>query len=103
MKYIESVLWRVAKRLSYIEDARCLKVNVLVQAVVNDSKLGFLLVLNKNLHLVFQTSQKTPLIYGLPNSLPLDTRRFCTGKHPLSLSTVRFFISPLSLFRSLIG
>jgi len=26
MKYIKSVLWRVAKRLSYIEDARCLKV-----------------------------------------------------------------------------
>ena len=26
-KYIKSVPWRVAKRLSYIEDARCLKVN----------------------------------------------------------------------------
>ena len=26
IKYIESVLWRVAKRLSYIEDARCIKV-----------------------------------------------------------------------------
>ena len=26
MKYIKSVLWRVAKRLSYIEDARCLRV-----------------------------------------------------------------------------
>ena len=26
IKYIKSVLWRVAKRLSYIEDARCLKV-----------------------------------------------------------------------------
>jgi hypothetical protein len=26
-KYIKSVLWRVGKRLSYIEDARCLKVN----------------------------------------------------------------------------
>ena len=25
-KYIKNVLWRVAKRLSYIEDARCLKV-----------------------------------------------------------------------------
>jgi len=24
-KYTKSVLWRVAKRLSYIEDARCLK------------------------------------------------------------------------------
>ena len=28
IKYIKSVLWRAAKRLSYIEDARCLKVNV---------------------------------------------------------------------------
>jgi len=27
IKYIKSLLWRVAKRLSYIEDARCLKVN----------------------------------------------------------------------------
>jgi len=26
IKYIKSVLWRVAKRLSYIEEARCLKV-----------------------------------------------------------------------------
>jgi hypothetical protein len=26
IKYIKSVLWRVAKRLSCIEDARCLKV-----------------------------------------------------------------------------
>jgi len=28
IKYIKSVLWRVAKCLSYIQDARCLKVNV---------------------------------------------------------------------------
>ena len=27
IKYIKSVLWRVAKHLSYVEDARCLKVN----------------------------------------------------------------------------
>jgi len=29
VKYIKSVLWRVAKRLSYIEEARCLKVKAL--------------------------------------------------------------------------
>ena len=29
IKYIKSVLWRVAKRLSYIQDARCLKVKAL--------------------------------------------------------------------------
>ena len=28
IKYIKSVLWRAAKRLSYIEDARCLKVKI---------------------------------------------------------------------------
>ena len=28
IKYIKSVLWRVAKCLSYIEEARCLKVNL---------------------------------------------------------------------------
>ena len=27
IKYIKSILWRAAKHLSYIEDARCLKVN----------------------------------------------------------------------------
>jgi len=29
IKYIKSVLWRVAKRLSYLEDAQCLKVKPL--------------------------------------------------------------------------
>jgi len=28
IKYIKSVLWRVAKCLSYIEEARCLKVKL---------------------------------------------------------------------------
>ena len=28
IKYIKIVLWRVAKRLSYIEDARCLNINI---------------------------------------------------------------------------
>ena len=35
IKYIKSVLWRVAKRQSYIEDARCLKVNF-VLGVLNE-------------------------------------------------------------------
>ena len=42
IKYIKSVLWRVAKCLSYIEEARCLKVNSMYSAVricmVCDSK-----------------------------------------------------------------
>jgi len=31
IKYTKSILWTVAKRLSYKEDARCLKVNVQVE------------------------------------------------------------------------
>jgi len=31
IKYIKSFLWRVAKRLSYTEDARCLKVKQFYQ------------------------------------------------------------------------
>ena len=31
IKYIKSVHWRVAKRLSYIEEARCLKVKPLMK------------------------------------------------------------------------
>jgi len=30
IKYIKSVLWRVVKRLSYIQDAWCLKVKLLL-------------------------------------------------------------------------
>ena len=37
IKYIKSVLWRVAKRLSYIEDARCLKVNSHTSCTCNSS------------------------------------------------------------------
>jgi len=33
IKYIKSVLCRVAKRLSYIEDARCLKVKSLSDTI----------------------------------------------------------------------
>ena len=34
IKYIKSLLWRAEKRLSYIEDARCLKVNKCVKLVL---------------------------------------------------------------------
>jgi len=34
IKYIKSVLWRVVKRLSYIEDARRLKVNVHIKGIL---------------------------------------------------------------------
>jgi len=51
IKYIKSVLWRVAKRLSYIEEARCLKVNYQVMhahgcLTPNDSDLRSLYALH---------------------------------------------------------
>ena len=46
IKYIKSVLWRVAKRLSYIEDARCLKFKPRERAF-KQFKTPFLNVLNR--------------------------------------------------------
>ena len=47
IKYIKSVLWRVAKRLSYIEDARYLKVKIHVIQIMEffyASKCGMVFV-----------------------------------------------------------
>ena len=49
IKYIKSFLWRVAKRLSYIEDARCLK--------VKDRQ--YIHGKNKTVHAVFTPTQIT--------------------------------------------
>ena len=40
IKYTKSVLWRVAERLSYIEDAWCLKVNVRNREKFNNGVSG---------------------------------------------------------------
>ena len=40
LMYIKSVLWRVAKRLFYIEDARCLKVKQCYDVVVTSTTHG---------------------------------------------------------------
>ena len=40
IKYIKSVLWRAVKRLSYKQDARCLKVKTLFWIVKMYSLLG---------------------------------------------------------------
>ena len=45
IKYIKSVLWRVAKCLSYIEEARCLKVNIML--VGRQSRCGRFIEQNK--------------------------------------------------------
>ena len=54
IKFIKSVLWRVAKRLSYIQDVRCLKVecarnlrNDLVSQLNADSKNHHISILNQ--------------------------------------------------------
>ena len=39
IKYIKSVLWRVAKRLSYIDEARCLKVKATKLRLLVPTKL----------------------------------------------------------------
>ena len=40
IKYIKSVLWRVAKRLSYIEDATCPKVKTILVSNTGFSLVG---------------------------------------------------------------
>ena len=42
LKYIKSVLWRVAKRLSYIEDARCLKVKEILKKYSGRAWIGLI-------------------------------------------------------------
>ena len=44
IKYIKNVLWRAAKPLSYIEDARCLKVKENLLGTRCDDVLGILSV-----------------------------------------------------------
>jgi len=41
IKYIKSVLWRVAKCLSYIEEARCLKVNSNLEEILKQIQATF--------------------------------------------------------------
>jgi len=70
IKYIKSVLWRVAKCLSYIEEARCLKVN----SVHCHQNLIFFPTQNQNYFLtpfLFKAFFKLsyPLRLNLPNYL----------------------------------
>ena len=54
IKYIKSVLWRVAKCLSYIEEAQCLKVNVgLRNNTVEDCARGQCLVFSDSIAVFF--------------------------------------------------
>jgi len=58
IKYIKSILWIVAKRLSYIEDARCLKINILLcfMAALPSRTLSFI-------HLVDNVINSTVFVY----------------------------------------
>jgi len=38
---LKIVLWRVVKRLSYIEDARCLKVNIFILTTESSNDCSF--------------------------------------------------------------
>jgi len=44
IKYIKSVLWRAAKRLSYIEDAQCLKVNRILKILYLYQRISVILM-----------------------------------------------------------
>ena len=55
IKYIKSVLWSVAKCLSYIEEARCLKVNC------GKSEATLYLVLVDTTHICYTTQLQCQL------------------------------------------
>jgi hypothetical protein len=60
IKYVKSVLWRVAKRLSYIEDARCLKVNTLSPNFPGVTKTNRVSLLMTGLYKIQRKNISTP-------------------------------------------
>ena len=75
IKYIKSVLWRVAKRLSYIEDAWCLKGNVGRYKIMNLREGGY------NKGYIPETSPNTKA----SNSVRVPTQVTQNGRKPLQL------------------
>ena len=61
---MKSVLWRLAKRLSYLEDAGCLKVNDLITV----HKTVYLMPFAMCLNIVTGSSSNLALTYKLSNS-----------------------------------
>jgi len=55
IKYIKSVFWRVTKRLSYTEDARCLKVNY----SLSNGDMEFIPTVKKKTHTHTRTQTNT--------------------------------------------
>ena len=78
IKYIKSVLWRVAKRLFYIEDARCLKINILgalyfnIVLVIHCQNRFYL-----SLSIVTLDSALSIFLSSLHHLLLLPIQRFC--------------------------
>ena len=66
IKYIKSVLWRVAKRLSFIEDARCLQVKK-TNCLMMDRNLIVIVRINRNtrmcVHAAFSVLKLTLYVY----------------------------------------
>ena len=77
IKYIKSVLWRVAKRLSYIEDARCLKVKYRVTDYLHRTLTTCFDVNLPSVELSVNTKMCTTVKLHL---LEKETLRLCTGE-----------------------
>ena len=75
IKYIKSALWRVAKQLSYIEDARCLKVKFQVHNVIEQYKKNGIDCVEK----VYVIQIKTILYQYVGN------KKLCWGKFKFRL------------------
>ena len=80
IKYIKSVLWRVAKRLSYIEDARCLKDNKSKLSHPVGLTCHFISMMNSHVNIKFKWE---------PSFIALSTHSFQIP-HPASSHAVPF-------------
>ena len=80
IKYIKSVRWKVAKRLSYIEDARCLKVKAclirLTPSVVVSDKLivSFASISIRMLSLQRAGNVKAPISFAMYLNILMNRR-----------------------------
>jgi len=81
IKYTKSVRWRVAKRLSYIEDARCLKVKSAVASVQSTTGSRGVRISGSNAgYTMYRGSVKStgyPLHSPVSPSLPLPCVAVC--------------------------
>ena len=106
IKYIKSVLWRVAKCLSYIEDARRLKVKKLIEAwaiVLSGRRAGWLSVdpsaINEHPHKQLATDKNTSLPPSVTQLSPPQRDqgiRLCIFLTSTLLTHIRCYIDGLS-------